>query len=804
MPLRRDIVRRRRAPAVPVGLAALLCAAAAWAAPSVVRLDAGDARLPWAFAVVAAVRSAEGQAVPLAGGLADIDGEGVPELVIAEPAKIMAYDLDHGLVKPRWQHNVEAGWLQDPTAIELGPTLDLDGDGIQEIPYTAMRSDHGAWRYRVYDPDRGEVTVDAPLPMHPDRRREPWWDGAYHVAGVLKDPDGSGRPGVLLAVEVAYDAFPRGLAVVDAATGALVWRWECGPNLLTGQVLVTDLEGDGRQEIVAYGGAPGNLGGQEVNGTSDDRAHLFVVSERGELLVDRVLGPERFAGALAVADLDGDGRREIVTYSCSGNPGVSNVLAVWDGPTGAIRAQSRGVPGFLGLAILPAPEPGASWLITGTDDGTVLRLRFEGTALVEDRRLVSDAGTCHVLGAVALTDGSSRRVLVDVGRGASLAMLSADLEPQAVAADGLDHALLRAWAWPQPEGRAPVLAALGDFDWFVLRLTPRTPWQRYGADYGRPALAGAAVLAAFAVGVGLGRRRRPRARRPGTAAGQPDRHRLRTVLQELQETGHGTLGVTRGLRRLVMLATAGGGLADPAVRTRFDEVRAEVEASVLARLRGVAALANEAGFAPAVTGAAAAAVERFAAALGAVAAAAEPASGDLAALEREQQQVEAGFGQLRREVSAYFTADLARMLRGMVLVREIDFARAGVEVRLEAPPAAPCLIDAADLRFVLDNLLDNATRAMGESGGGQLAIVVVPCAGADTVVTVTDSGPGIPEARRAALFTGRGARRGGGLGLARSRELMHRWRGEISLAEPQPDQGAAFVLTLPTVPGDGA
>ncbi len=780
---------------LPVCPTLVLClAAGALAAPRSAPLDLDPARQPWTLQPVFRVRQPAGPGLETACGLLDIDGDGSVELVTADQGKIMAFDLDHDTVKPRWQHNVDSDWRHDPGAIRLAVAVDLDGDGVREVPYTIERADHGAWRYRVFDPASGTVTADAPLPVFDSPRREPWWDGFYHVAGVLEDPAGDGRPGVVLVREVMYDAFPRGLVVVDAATGRQVWEWRCGPNPVLGQTTVADLDGDGRPEVVVYGGAPGNLGGRQVNGTSDDRTHLFVVSDRGETLVDRVIGPERFGGELRVADLDGDGRREIITYSHNGNPGVNNVLAVWDGPTGVNRAQVRGVAAFAGLAILAGPRAGTSWLVCGSTDGTVRRLLFDGASLTQDRQRISDLDECTVLGTVPLLADRAPQVLVDAGDGANLVVLDGDLATLAVLPDALSMRTQQAGLWPRPGG--PDLVLLSQRDWRVLAVTHRSLWARYGRDAWRPLAGGGLLLAAFGGGLLAGRRVRRR-RRSGVVAGQPDRHRLRTVLQDLQETDHGTLGVTRGLRRVVMLATAGGGLEAPAVRSRFTEVCAEVRESLLLRLQGILAACGEAGFAPETCAAAGGALKRCFAALDTLVAGDHADPGTLAEFQRNQELVEATFGQLRREIVAYFTTDPARMLRGMLLVREVDLGRAGVAAALDAPAACPCLVDGTDLRFVLDNLVDNAVRAMVDAPVRELKLTVA-ADGKDVTVTVRDTGPGVPPDLRERIFSGRhSSRRGGGLGLARSRRLLARWNAELELPDPQPDAGALFRITLP-------
>ena len=104
------------------------------------------------------------------------------------------------------------------------------------------------------------------------------------------------------------------------------------------------------------------------------------------------------------------------------------------------------------------------------------------------------------------------------------------------------------------------------------------------------------------------------------------------------------------------------------------------------------------------------------------------------------------------------------------------------------------------LAQILSNLLDNARRYTPPGG----AITVdVPCTTTTAEVTVTDSGPGIPDDERERIFerlvrldAGRARDHGGaGLGLPIARALARAHGGEL-LCLPH-DGGAAFRLTLP-------
>jgi signal transduction histidine kinase len=99
------------------------------------------------------------------------------------------------------------------------------------------------------------------------------------------------------------------------------------------------------------------------------------------------------------------------------------------------------------------------------------------------------------------------------------------------------------------------------------------------------------------------------------------------------------------------------------------------------------------------------------------------------------------------------------------------------------------------------NLLSNAVK-FTPSGGR----ITISCGEADgrVVITVADTGPGIPPEQQERIFEafvqlGRShtsGHEGTGLGLAISRDLARAMGGDITVASV-PEQGAAFTFALP-------
>lgn len=121
-------------------------------------------------------------------------------------------------------------------------------------------------------------------------------------------------------------------------------------------------------------------------------------------------------------------------------------------------------------------------------------------------------------------------------------------------------------------------------------------------------------------------------------------------------------------------------------------------------------------------------------------------------------------------------------------------------VSLEAPPAADvhAAADSERLCQILVNLVTNAIK-YGSPGGGSVVVTL----GADersAIISVADTGPGIPEVQRERIFlpfVQLAADRpdGLGLGLAISRELALGMEGSLTLESSE--KGSVFTLTVP-------
>jgi signal transduction histidine kinase len=133
-----------------------------------------------------------------------------------------------------------------------------------------------------------------------------------------------------------------------------------------------------------------------------------------------------------------------------------------------------------------------------------------------------------------------------------------------------------------------------------------------------------------------------------------------------------------------------------------------------------------------------------------------------------------------------------RQLRPFAEARRLALV-APVETWREVPSVRG---DLRRLSLVVQNLLDNALKYT-DAGTVQLALGVVE---GGVRLTLQDTGPGLPPARRAAPFQRYGGRDdgrpGSGLGLWRVAALVEQHGGSIELTCPE-GGGTHVAITLP-------
>jgi signal transduction histidine kinase len=132
---------------------------------------------------------------------------------------------------------------------------------------------------------------------------------------------------------------------------------------------------------------------------------------------------------------------------------------------------------------------------------------------------------------------------------------------------------------------------------------------------------------------------------------------------------------------------------------------------------------------------------------------------------------------------------------------------AEVEIHTDIPPQLKVQVDVQRFQEVLLNLLLNAVQAIGSRPGRVMLKATADETARQAVITVQDTGPGIPADIRGRIFdpffTTKGDNQGTGLGLAVAYGIIKQHRGSIAV-ESEPGEGCTFVIRLPLESPSGA
>jgi PAS domain S-box-containing protein len=167
------------------------------------------------------------------------------------------------------------------------------------------------------------------------------------------------------------------------------------------------------------------------------------------------------------------------------------------------------------------------------------------------------------------------------------------------------------------------------------------------------------------------------------------------------------------------------------------------------------------------------------------------------------------FARLRPD-EPFVSVELNQVIQDAVAITrprwEERVAKGGVPLRLDLrlTPLPNVMGRPSELNEVITNLILNAIDAMPE--GGTLGLYTRPEGDEHVVLTVTDTGGGMPEHVRKRIFdpffTTKGEA-GTGLGLSVSYSIVQRHSGEMRV-ESTPGRGTTFTIVLPVGAAEGA
>jgi len=230
---------------------------------------------------------------------------------------------------------------------------DFDGDGLAEVAYCEMAA---VGNCHVIDGDGTTLYSVGPF----------YFPGMASSGPTATDINGDG------ASDLVISSWGGSLAAYDGVSGLQLWRVEAFTTL--GELFF------GHTAVISSGGPPALIVGGYTSGglyAFDLASGALLWSAPGTAAID---GARSYGSGPAVADLDGDGRSEILVARVGAPPSVSaysdSGLLLWSTPLpGASLYWMSPV-----IAEIDAGSPGAE-LLMQSGDGTLYKISASGTLL---------------------------------------------------------------------------------------------------------------------------------------------------------------------------------------------------------------------------------------------------------------------------------------------------------------------------------------------------------------------------------------------------------------------------------------
>lgn len=227
---------------------------------------------------------------------------------------------------------------------------------------------------------------------------------------MFHDLNRDGYLDLVCALESAWTGLPRGVMALDIHKGRLLWKFLMGASVMDLRLL--DVDADGQQEIIVSARSPHN--GVSVNGLDDDHSYLICLDLMGKPRWIQQIGWYFTRPFIDAADLDGDGRTELVmAKTCDRvdrpEPGELRII---DPATGETRLRyTRENTSYSMVYIVRDPERKKALVVVGNDLGEI-SLFDEKLQLQKSIQLEKPA---VIHGVFGLGKGSGKYLYVQAG-----------------------------------------------------------------------------------------------------------------------------------------------------------------------------------------------------------------------------------------------------------------------------------------------------------------------------------------------------------------------------------------------------
>ncbi len=719
--------------------------------------------------------------------LIDIDHDGDDELIHARERYTSFID---------YKNNAISTFYDRPHPVEFiipgnTPTLslvDADGDGRQNLAIIHRSEDHRYWLIEVLDPFDNSFHKEYRLSAISDRQADGLWHGQYTVHGAINVPTPAGeRRALVLCCNVGYDIDGRGIIALDFETGEVLWHRQTGASPRPKATYVTDLDGDGDLEIVVGCHGANNLKGEIVEGFSDNHSYLFVLNESGEIeWTQQILGFHTNI-FIAVDDLDSDGKLEIIS-SVNQQPDVRSRLSVWSNNGELLDDIVTDAIKFRFVFTSRHTQTGEPQVIVEVEEGYCYQYVWKPSGGLDLKAQVTTEYSPALSGFLELIEENPGPELILSSTDGRVFILDSNLNPLASVFN--------------PEGNVGRFALAWKAD-STTTIQLRANERMSGATYSKRRIDVQRLknwtLAILTIGLPLAAFAGYRWRR-STATSQ--RQARLQLLSELELSGHGAVSVLKSLRRLIWFLDSiqSDVSLQESTRERISALRWDLLENGLPNLDQILDLSVEAGMERRRVHRSRQETRELTERITALQADKPNSTEETETLKTLSSSLEETLQLFRSVAESHFHCELKSVTARVIESHSESILAGKVRVIVDEDNAS-LRADSEDLAFILENLVGNALRAMETSDDRVLSIDWIEHNGW-LEIRVSDSGPGVPEDLREKIFDPGFSSKaeGGGLGLAKSRQILRRYGGILKLTQlKQSDSGSCFVLTLPAI-----
>ncbi len=631
------------------------------------------------------------------------------------------------------------------------------------------------------------------------------WDGSVSSVQAV-DLDNDGTKELVVGISVGFDLYPRGIYVYSYPSGKLRWHFLTAGSPAPPQF--ADADGDGFPEI--YFKTITSSNGAVVDGRSDNTSYIYCLYYRGYPIWSQVLG-DRFdftTGNILVGDFDQDGTVDIYYTDLTQNKDFDRQVRVLEKHRASDNEflKQRSFDGdevYHQMYVAQLMADSAADLII---DNFVGLLRTADLSVVRIGDF-SKASVMLIADIDGYKDGRSEIILSSAD-----SLYIADPELHIIGSLQADpgYRFSEAAHFMRPNGvhcLAMLQTSSSSEKSGIVRFyevgkapagkagAPAKPVWPYAIMYG---------LGGFAAGILVGvtiRYARPHFRR------EPRTAQYENLLTSLADFDHGRMA-GKNLDRLLFLFS---NLPDSS--DKLEKIRPNIHAAVDAyqaftssqldnladygrRLKPIQSMVEQLQHHKTELGEL---LRRYPVADLTLDESANIQSGISAAIAKLKTDIR----QIRKAVQNYFTADLLRIIPGVLIatVAQLRQQRVGFRsITTHGGLLRLAFFSEAELASIFEELLSNACDAMDDSEIKELSMSIE--FGSDEVtISLSDTGRGLggvdPEQLFKREFSTKGKR--GGFGLYHARQQVGRFGGRIRLYDNEGGPGTTVELVLKAV-----